>query len=172
MTCDLADFEDQELVESSKDDTIRSAFGQEERPQGVGRVWYNFVVDGVSELYYLDDVRWCHHLNTNLISLGLLDQKSLTYFAHQGELRVQWGDKTIMTGFKNNNNLYSVNLDTLSAVQDGKTWVCISKQSIQVDLLTWHRRFGHLNEVSVRHLPDMTKGMDISFYKTPKLPFC
>ena len=32
MTCDLADFEDQELVESSKDNTIRSAFGQEERP--------------------------------------------------------------------------------------------------------------------------------------------
>ena len=89
MTCDLANFKDQELVESSKDDTIRSAFDQEERPQGVGRVWYNFVVDVVSELYYLDDVRWCPHLDTKLISLGLLDPKGLTYSAHHGELRVQ-----------------------------------------------------------------------------------
>ncbi len=57
MTCDLADFEDQKLVESNKDDTIQSVFGQKERPQGVGRAWYNFVIDGVSKLYYLDDVR-------------------------------------------------------------------------------------------------------------------
>ena len=138
MTCDLADFEDQELAESSRNDTIRSAFGQEERPQGVGRVWYNFVVDGVSELYYLNDVCSCPHLDTKLISLGHLHQKDLTYSAHQGELRVQWGDKTIMTGVKNDNNLYSVNLDILPALQDGKTWACISKKSTQVDLLTWH----------------------------------
>ncbi len=77
-----------------------------------------------------------------------------------------------MTGVKNDNNLYSVNLDTLVALQDGKTWACISKQSTQVALLTWHWRVGHLNEASVRHLPNMTKGMDISFYKTRKLPFC
>ncbi len=130
------------------------------------------MVDGVCELYYLDDVRWCPYLDTKLISCGLLDQKGLTYSAHQRELCVQWGDKTIITGVKNDNNLYSVNLDILPALQDGKTWAYISKQSTQVDLLTWHRRFGHLNKASVRHLPDMTKGIDIGFHKTPKLPFC
>ncbi len=172
LTFDLADFDDQELVEFSKDETIRSAFCQEERPQGFGRVWYNFVVDGVSELYYLDDVRWCPHLDMKLISLGLLDQKGLTYSAHQGEFRVQLGDRTIITGVKNDNNLYSVNLDILPALQDVKNGACISKQSTQVDLLTWHRCFCPLNEASVRHLPDITKGTDISFYNTPKLPFC
>lgn len=56
MTCDLANFQDQELMHSHRDNTIRSAFGQEKRPRGIGKVWYNFVVDGVSELYYLNDV--------------------------------------------------------------------------------------------------------------------
>ena len=35
-----------------------------------------------------------------LISLGLLDQKRLTYSAQQGEIRVQYGDRTVMTGVK------------------------------------------------------------------------
>lgn len=75
MTCDFADFEDQELVEFSKNDTIRSAFSQQQRLQGVGRVSYTFEVDGVSELYYLDDVRYCPHLDTKLISFGLWTQR-------------------------------------------------------------------------------------------------
>ena len=107
------------------------------------------MADGVSELYYLDDVRWCPHLDTKLISLGLLDQKDLTYSAQQGQLRVQWGDKTVMTGVKNDNNLYSVKLSALPVYKDKQTRAYISKQSTQPDLLTWHRRFGHLNEASV-----------------------
>lgn len=82
MTCNLADFEDQGLMQSHKDDTTRFAFGHEERPQGIGRVWYNFVIDGVSELCYLDDVRWRPLLDTRLISVGLLNQKGLIYSAH------------------------------------------------------------------------------------------
>lgn len=35
MTCDLAEFENQEQGESSKYDTIRSAFGQEEHHEGL-----------------------------------------------------------------------------------------------------------------------------------------
>ena len=161
MTGDLADFEDQDLMQSHKDDTILSAFGQEERPRGIGRVCYNVVVDGVSEPYYLDDVHWCPYLNTKLISLDLLDQKRLTYSAYQSQLRVQWGNRTVMTGAKNDNNLYSVNLEPLPALRDGKTWAYISKQT-----------FGHLNETSVRHLPNTTKGMKTSFFKAPKLPPC
>lgn len=116
MTGDLADFEDQDLMQSHKDATILSAFGQEERPRGIGRV--------------------C-------------------------QLRVQWGNRTVMTGAKNDNNLYSVNLEPLPALRDGKTWAYISKQT-----------FGLLNETSVRHLPNTTKGMETSFSKAPKLPSC
>lgn len=108
-------------MQSHKDDTIRSTFGKEECPQGIGRVSYNFVVDGVAELFYLDDVRWCPYLDTRLISLSRLDQKGLPYSAQQGlpysaqqgGIRVQYGDKTVVTGVKNENNLYSVNLEPL-----------------------------------------------------------
>lgn len=82
MTCDLVDFEDQELMQSYKDNTIQSAFGQEEKPPEIGRVWFNFVVDNVAKLFYLDNVRWCPHLDTKWISLGFLDQKNLTYATH------------------------------------------------------------------------------------------
>lgn len=40
MTCDLAEFEDQEQVDSSKYDTIRTAFGQEKHHEGLVE-WYN-----------------------------------------------------------------------------------------------------------------------------------
>ena len=129
MTCDLANFEDQKLMQLHQDDTIRSAFGQEKRPQGIGKVWYNFVVDDVAELFYLNDVRYCPHLDIKSISLSLLDQKSLTYSAQQGEIRIQYEDRTVIPEFKNENNLYSVNLEPLPKLQKGKTWACISKQN-------------------------------------------
>ena len=73
MTYDLIDFKDQELMQSHKNDIIWSGFGPKKRPQGISKVWYNFVVDSITDLFYLDDVYYCPHLNTKLISLVLLN---------------------------------------------------------------------------------------------------
>lgn len=69
-------------MQSYKNNTIQSAVCHKERPQGISRVWFNFVVDDIAELFYLDDIRWYPLLSTKLICLGLLDQKSLIYAAH------------------------------------------------------------------------------------------
>lgn len=38
-------------MQSYKNDIIQPAFGYEERPQEIGRVWFNFVVDSVAKLF-------------------------------------------------------------------------------------------------------------------------
>lgn len=38
MTCDLSDFEDEKLIQSYKDEMIRSIFGHEKRPQTISRI--------------------------------------------------------------------------------------------------------------------------------------
>lgn len=77
-----------------------------------------------------------------------------------------------MTGFKNKNKLYFVNLEPLPKLKIDKIWACIFKQSTQADLLTWYCCFGHFNKAFIWQLPSMTKGMEISFHKILKLLFC
>ncbi len=39
------------------------------------------------------------------------------------------------------------------------------------DIATWHRRFAHLNQISLKRLPSMTSGMKI-LAESEDLPFC
>ena len=50
-------------------------------PEGIEKVWFNFEVNGQPNQIFLSGVRYCTKLDTKLISLGMLDRKSLTYSA-------------------------------------------------------------------------------------------
>lgn len=84
----------------------------------ISKVWFNFEVSGWSEQIFLIGVRYCAWLDTKLISLGILNRKSLMYFAQQGLLTVKDQDTIIITSQLNQHNLYCVNLSTNASLSN------------------------------------------------------
>lgn len=57
--------------------------------QRIGKVWFNFEVNGRPNRIFLSGVRYCAKLNTKFIFLGMLNRKDLTYFAQQNLLIIK-----------------------------------------------------------------------------------
>lgn len=93
---------------------------------------------------------------------------------------VKDGPSTIMVGRFISHNLYKVDLSEDLDMESNnpanvKIQTCVMTASTSksaTNLFTWHRRFAHLNEASVKRLPDLVMGMDILASNYEKLPFC
>lgn len=164
MSYDLTDFEDPAHLQPciSPQDDITLADGSVILPDGIGKVWFDFEVNGQTDRIFLSGVRYCTKLDTKLISLGMLDRKGLTYSASKGCLTVKDGNRAIMTGQLDTHNLYRVNTGNSILVTIPPTCAITAATSPSpTDLTTWHRRFAHLNGTYLKRLPDMTSGMKI-----------
>ena len=174
MSYDIHDFDNSTDLQpcTSPQDDITLADGSVILPESIGKVCFNFEVNGRPNRIFLSGVRHCTKLDTKLISLGMLDKKSLTYYAHQGLLTVKDQNAVIMIGQPNRHNLYHVNLDADSSLpsQLAHAMTATISQS-PADIATWHRRFVHLNQIYLKRLPSMTSGMKI-LTESADLLFC
>lgn len=101
-------------------------------------------------------------MDANLISLGMLDHKGLTYFAFKGVLTVKDGDTTIMIGQFDTHSLYRVNISNNVLVTIFSACAMTAPTSLlPTNLALWHCRFAHLNSTYLKRLLDMTSGMKI-----------
>ncbi len=118
MSYDIHDFDNPKDLQPciSPQDDITLADGSVILPEIIGKVWFNFAVNGRPHQIFLSGVRYCTKLDTKLPSLCMLDRKDLTYYAHQGFLIVKNLNAVIMTGQLNRHNLYHVNLDAESSL--------------------------------------------------------
>ncbi len=73
----FSNFEDQKMIEANNIEIIQSVLGLQKQPKEFAGVLYNFVIDNVLLLCYLDDNRWYLSFDINLISLRLLDKIDL-----------------------------------------------------------------------------------------------
>lgn len=174
MSYDIHDFDNPTDLQpcTSPQDDITLADGSVILPEGIGKVWFNFEVNGRPNQIFLSGVRYRTKLDTKLISLGMLDRKGLTYYAHQGLLTVKDQNVAIMTGRLNRHHLYHVNLSADSSLPSQLSHAMTATTSNSpADIATWHRRFAHLNQTYLKRLPSMTSGMKI-LTESADLPFC
>ena len=164
MSYDLKDFEDPTGLQPciSPQDDITLADGSVILPDGIGKVWFDFEVNGQTERIFLSGVQYCTKLDTKLISLGMLARKGLTYSAQKGCLTVKDGNMAIMTGQLDSQNPFRVNISNNALIPTPLVRAMTAATSLSpTDLATWHRRFAHLNSTYLKRLPDMTSGMKI-----------
>lgn len=174
MIYDINDFElpDQLIPCISPQDDITLDDGSIILPDGIGKVWFGFEVSGRTKCLYLSEVRYCKKLDTKLISLDMLDRKVLAYSAEKGVLLIKDNAMTVIEGRLDKHNLYRVTLNNsmvIVSLQDCAMAASISK--FLADIVTWHRRFAHLNATYLKRLPNMTSGMKI-LSGNSELPFC
>ncbi|XP_073137773.1 uncharacterized protein [Henckelia pumila] len=103
----------------------------------------------------LSDVRYIPDLKRNLISLGTLDQKGLTYKAQGDILKVVKGSLAIMKSILKQ-GLYVLQGNTLSS----KTHMATSNKN---QTIFWHQRLGHMKLAS-------SKQAEQSFHEKEQLP--
>ncbi len=174
MSYNIYDFDNSTDLESctSPQDNIILVDGSVILPESIGKVWFNFEVNGRPNRIFLSGVKYCTKLDTKLISLGMLDRKSLTYYTHQGLLTVKDQNAVFMIGQLNRHNLYHINLDADSSLPSQLAHAIIATTSqTSAEIATWHRRFVHLNQTYLKRLPSMISGMKILAEFTD-LPFC
>lgn len=173
MSYDIHDFDNPTDLQpcTSPQDDITLADGSVILPEGIGKVWFNFEVNGRPNRIFLSGIRYCTKLDTELISLGMLDRKGLTYYAHKGLLTVKDQNAVIMAGQLNRHNLNHVDLNADSSLPSQLThaMTAITSQS-PVNIATWDRRFAHLNQTYLKRLPSMTSSMKIPA-ESADLPF-
>lgn len=102
----------------------------------------------------------------------MLDRKGLTYSAEKGVLLVKDKTTTVMEGWLDKHILYRVNLNNnivIASLQDHAMTASISVSP--ADIVSWHRRFAHLNTAYLKRLPKMTSRMKI-LSGDSELPFC
>ena len=173
MSYDIHDFDnpiDLQLCTSPQDD-ITLADGSVILPEIIGKVWFNFTINGRPHRIFLSDVRYCIKLDTKLIPLGMLDRKDLTYYPHQSLLTVKNPNAIIMTGQLNRHNLYHVNLDAESSLPSQLAYAMtatISQSPSDITIL--HHRFANLNQTYLKRLLSMTSDMKI-LAESADLPF-
>ncbi len=84
MSYDIHNFDNPTDLQpyTSLQDDIALADGSVILPEDIGKVWFDFAVNGRPNRIFLSGVRYCTKLDTKLISLGMLDRKGLTYYTH------------------------------------------------------------------------------------------
>lgn len=131
-------------------------------PDSISKVWFNFEVYGWSEQIFLIGVSYCTWLDTKLISLGILDRKSLTYFAQQGLFTVKDQDIIIITSQLNQHNLYCVNLGTNASLSMLLTFTITATTSqSSTNIAIWYCHFIKLNQINLKRFSVLTFNMKI-----------
>ena len=112
MSYDLKDFKDPTYLQPciSPQDDIILADGSVILPDDIGKIWFDFEINGQINRIFLLGVWYCTKLDTKLILLGMLDCKELIYFASKGCLTVKDGNMEIMIGQLDTHNLHCVNI--------------------------------------------------------------
>ena len=175
MTFDLANFGNTHSLTQCRhpQDEITLADGSVILPDRIGTITFFFHTRNSTEKIFLSLVRYCSKLDTKLISLKMLDRKGLSYCSSGGLLDVRDRALVIISGHLTANNLYKFDLEeaaTNSVIISQRAMTPNTSKSV-ADLIIWHRRFAHLNEVSIKQLVNITSGIVISTF-TNKLPFC
>jgi transposase InsO family protein len=140
---------------------ISLADGSPVKAIGVGIATIPLMIGGRRSLVKLSGVHYCPELSSNLISVGLLESKGLSWMAKDGLLLVKNSDGETIIESHRKGNLYAVNQPQMERVM---------RMSASSDEQLWHRRLGHLGYQDLHKLQKMVNGMTIQGEKPSE--FC
>ena len=135
---------------SSTSKTVFLADGTKVAASGVGKVVLKILIEGEDWEIHLPEVYYIPELDSNLISLGVLERKGLTWTGSKGNLQVY---------NKNYLILEASWVNTLYILDQTPTLQILSVQKHFKDLNIWHQQLGHLNERDVWRLSAISTGM-------------
>ncbi len=140
---------------------FETADGQEIQIQGAGTIALETLLDDKSAYVHLHNVHYCPELDSNLLSLGILENKGFQFVGKQGFLYIidNEGDKVLQA--KREGTLYPL----VQSVVDQDTTLSsypIYKTSKPVTQEKWHQRVAHLNYRDLASLPRVTEGVIFS----------
>ena len=118
---------------------------------GVGIAEIPLLLDGEHATVKLSQVHYCPDLDSNLLSLGTLESKGLTWSSGKGSMLIRNGNKTIMEGFRKG---------TVYVLSQPNSERAMATSTQPTDDL-WHRRLGHLGLGDLKKLEGMSTGMKI-----------
>ncbi len=113
----------------------------------------------------LSNVHYCFELDSNLISLDLLESKEFDFRAKNNWLTIEDDDRSILIA-KRQNNVYSLIHFDARLSKDLKDQTIDKALMIKVDLDVWHQRIDHMNFKDLITLSKVTK--KIEFVKSQK----
>ena len=136
---------------------------------GVGDVVLNVVVDGKIKKRRLRDVLYVPRLAYNLLSVSKTTETGKKIkFGSDGLQFLDCDGRVVAVGVKKGSLYYLTchkDTDTQVHMSDAQS-MDESRESI------WHRRFGHLNERSLRTLASRSLVNDFNYNASSRIPFC
>lgn len=139
--------------------TIIVADGSAIRASGVGTIEVTAYFGNRPEQVTISNVYYCPELESNLLSLGILEEKGYKFVGHNGTLSVLDSEEETVLQASRDGTLYRANMEIKAYSARAK----VAKTSASASL--WHRRLAHLNVADVAKLASMVNGMDIDSSK-------
>ena len=102
---------------------------------GVGTVFTERFVEGKWHSLKLENVLYVPGMKKNLVSVGACTARGLSVSLKNNKATTMRESKTIVTGVKLSNNLYTLFIRVLE----------FTSSAMVADLKTWHERLGHIN---------------------------
>ncbi len=125
--------DDTELIEIVNDEQIETRETED----------VDFDADNERDII-LSNVHYCFELDSNLISLDLLESKGFDFRAKNDWLTIEDDDRSVLIA-KRQNNVYSLRHFDARLSKDLKDQTIDKALMIKVDLDVWHQRIDHMN---------------------------
>ena len=146
--------------------TITVADGSKIEAVGVGLIDLNLLINSKKTLVELREVYCLPKLSCNLISLGVLEKRGLTWSGTSGRLEVRDRNELIMQAIRTDTvyTLYTTQARISEPIRAFKVST-LSKQEL------WHHRLAHLNHADLQRLCTLAEGIDLSENPANNKPF-
>ena len=146
--------------------TITITDGSKTKTIGVGSINLNLLINGKKTLVELREVYCLPKLNYNLISLGALEKRDLTWSETNKRLKIRDRNELIMQAIRTDTvyTLYTTQARISEPIRAFKVST-LSKQEL------WHHRLAHLNHADLQRLCTLAEGIDLSEDPANNKPF-
>jgi hypothetical protein len=117
----------------------------------------------------ISDVHYCPELDTNLISLGVLERKGNSFSGKNDRLEVFNKKGELVLESKRKDNVYVLHEKaTNKKAKTGVTFKAVKPANREL----WHQRLGHVNKQDLEKLPQMAVGVKFNEQYAADKNFC
>jgi hypothetical protein len=151
----------------SRVEWIETATGQQIQTRGAGTINLDVILDDgehtnkASTNVHLHDVHYCPEVDSNLLSLGVLEEKGLTFNARSSVLRVLDHDEDVVLVANRQRNVYVLH-QPIEINQYSSLSPIFSAKPKPASMDVWHQRAGHVNQKDLSQLPLIATGVKFS----------
>jgi hypothetical protein len=150
----------------SRVESIETATGEKIQTRGAGIINVDVILDSNEHTnVHLHDVHYCPEVDSNLLSLGVLEEKGHTFNAKNSVLRVLDSDEDVVLVANRQRNVYVLHQPIESNQYSLSPIFSIKPKPASME--TWHQRAGHVNLKDLIQLPLIATDVKSLIQTTP-----